>query len=147
MQCSKTAPARALAGRGAAAAAPNTPAALAALGPPQPGPCRHSSSRVLLSSGQMGCLSGRPSPAARSSPAAAPRQAHAGDSPLVLPEKKELRLVTPKYCESIYQTRRRPTRTIEVRRGRGAGQQGSRAGAGAGSGARVSGAAPADAQD
>lgn len=33
----------------------------------------------------------------------------------MLPEKKELRLVTPKYCESIYQTRRRPTRTIEVR--------------------------------
>jgi hypothetical protein len=31
-----------------------------------------------------------------------------------MPEKKELKLLTPKYCEHIYQTRRRPTRTINV---------------------------------
>lgn len=29
--------------------------------------------------------------------------------------KKELKLVTPKYCESVTQTKRRPTRTIMVR--------------------------------
>lgn len=29
--------------------------------------------------------------------------------------EKELWLPTPHYCESIYQTRRRPTRTIHVR--------------------------------
>jgi hypothetical protein len=30
---------------------------------------------------------------------------------LVIPSKE---LVTPKYCESIHQTKRRPTRTINV---------------------------------
>lgn len=34
---------------------------------------------------------------------------------MIVTEKKELRLPTPKYCESIHQTRRRPTRTIDVR--------------------------------
>lgn len=36
---------------------------------------------------------------------------------MIVTEKKELRLPTPKYCESIHQTRRRPTRTIDVRGG------------------------------
>lgn len=31
---------------------------------------------------------------------------------LIIPDKE---LVIPKYCESIYQTRRRPTRTVTVR--------------------------------
>lgn len=43
-------------------------------------------------------------------------------------------LVIPKYCESIYQTRRRPTRTVMVRRWRaafaGMGSAGRAAGAG-----------------
>lgn len=34
---------------------------------------------------------------------------------MIVTQKKELRLLTPKYCESIHQTRRRPTRTIDVR--------------------------------
>lgn len=36
---------------------------------------------------------------------------------MIVTEKKELRLVTPKYCESIHQTKRRPTRTVDVRSG------------------------------
>ncbi|KAK9828634.1 hypothetical protein WJX72_001221 [[Myrmecia] bisecta] len=38
--------------------------------------------------------------------------ATATDGPLIMPEKKEL--VLPIYCESIYQSRRRPTRTINI---------------------------------
>jgi hypothetical protein len=33
----------------------------------------------------------------------------------VLPEKQLVIPATPMYCESIYETRRRPTRTINVR--------------------------------
>jgi (E)-4-hydroxy-3-methylbut-2-enyl-diphosphate synthase len=33
---------------------------------------------------------------------------------MIVTEKKELRLPTPKYCESIHQTRRRPTRTVDI---------------------------------
>ena len=56
-------------------------------------------------------------------------QAH-NEGPLIVTEKKELRLPTPKYCESIHQTRRRPTRTVDVRgggqlRGRGAAPHGA----------------------
>ena len=36
-------------------------------------------------------------------------------APMIVTQKKELRLLTPKYCESISQTRRRPTRTVDVR--------------------------------
>lgn len=39
----------------------------------------------------------------------------AGEGPMIVTQKKELRLLTPKYCESISQTRRRPTRTVDVR--------------------------------
>jgi hypothetical protein len=39
-------------------------------------------------------------------------QAILAEGPIVLPQEKKL--VLPKYCESIYQTRRRPTRTIHV---------------------------------
>lgn len=114
MQCSKTAPARALAGRGA----PLLPTPrlrlllLARLSP-----------AAAATAAAAGCscqvvkwvarAAARPQPP-EAAPPLIPCQAHAGDSPLVLPEKKELRLVTPKYCESIHQTRRRPTRTIEV---------------------------------
>jgi len=41
------------------------------------------------------------------------RQAVATDGPLVMPEKKQV--VMPMYCESVYQSIRRPTRTIHVR--------------------------------
>ncbi len=37
---------------------------------------------------------------------------------MIVTQKKELRLLTPKYCESIHQTKRRPTRTVEVQPGR-----------------------------
>ncbi len=40
-------------------------------------------------------------------------QAVATDGPLVMPEKKHV--IMPKYCESVYQSIRRPTRTIHVR--------------------------------
>ena len=40
--------------------------------------------------------------------------AQAGEGPLILPSGEVL-VPTPKYCESIYQTRRRPTRTVHVR--------------------------------
>lgn len=53
-------------------------------------------------------------------PPAAGVQAH-NEGPMIVTEKKELRLPTPKYCESIHQTRRRPTRTIDVRLGGGQG--------------------------
>jgi hypothetical protein len=33
---------------------------------------------------------------------------------MIVTQKKELRLLTPKYCESIHQTKRRPTRTVEI---------------------------------
>jgi (E)-4-hydroxy-3-methylbut-2-enyl-diphosphate synthase len=39
--------------------------------------------------------------------------AHA-EEPLVVPARAQLYIPTPKYSESIYQTRRRPTRTIQV---------------------------------
>ena len=39
-------------------------------------------------------------------------QAILAEGPIVLPQEKKL--VLPKYCESIYQTIRRPTRTIHV---------------------------------
>ena len=35
------------------------------------------------------------------------------EGPLVMPEEKKLKLPT-KYCESIHQTIRRPTRTIQI---------------------------------
>lgn len=38
----------------------------------------------------------------------------AGEGPMIVTQKKE-RLLTPKYCESINQSKRRPTRTVEVR--------------------------------
>ena len=41
------------------------------------------------------------------------QQAIVAEGPLVLPQEKKLLL--PKYCESVYQTIRRPTRTIHVR--------------------------------
>ena len=40
-------------------------------------------------------------------------QAHAEGSTIAVP-KRELQLPTPKYCESIYQSTRRPTRTVWV---------------------------------
>ena len=40
-------------------------------------------------------------------------QAVVAEGPLVMPEEKKLKLPT-KYCESIYQTIRRPTRTIQI---------------------------------
>ncbi|KAL4448645.1 hypothetical protein ABPG75_005864 [Micractinium tetrahymenae] len=42
------------------------------------------------------------------------RAAVAGEGPMIITQKKELRLLTPKYCESINQTKRRPTRTVEI---------------------------------
>jgi hypothetical protein len=36
------------------------------------------------------------------------------EGPMIVTQKKELKLLTPKYCESIHQTRRRPTRTVDV---------------------------------
>jgi hypothetical protein len=38
----------------------------------------------------------------------------ANEGPMIVTQKKELRLLTPKYCESTHQTKRRPTRTIDV---------------------------------
>ncbi len=38
-----------------------------------------------------------------------------GESPIIMTQKKELSLVTPKYCESIHETRRRKTCTVTVR--------------------------------
>ncbi len=60
----------------------------------------------------------RPSAASLRRPAVLPLllQAH-NEGPMIVTEKKELRLPTPKYCESIHQTRRRPTRTVDVRGG------------------------------
>lgn len=40
-------------------------------------------------------------------------QAVVAEGPLVMPEEKKLKLPT-KYCESIHQTIRRPTRTIHI---------------------------------
>jgi hypothetical protein len=40
-----------------------------------------------------------------------PINAQAAAAELVVPSKQ---LVTPKYCESIHQTKRRPTRTVHV---------------------------------
>lgn len=40
-------------------------------------------------------------------------QAVVAEGPLVMPEEKKLKVPT-KYCESIYQTIRRPTRTIQI---------------------------------
>lgn len=40
-----------------------------------------------------------------------PQNAQAAAAELVIPSKE---LLTPKYCESIHQTKRRPTRTINV---------------------------------
>ena len=40
-------------------------------------------------------------------------QAVVAEGPLVMPEEKKLKLPT-KYCESIYQTIRRPTRSIQI---------------------------------
>ena len=34
---------------------------------------------------------------------------------MIVTQTKELRRLTPKYCESIHQPTRRPTRTVEVR--------------------------------
>jgi hypothetical protein len=45
-------------------------------------------------------------------------QATANGSALVIPSKE---LLTPKYCEEVFQTRRRPTRTINVSAGGRAG--------------------------
>lgn len=50
----------------------------------------------------------------RATPSLFHLQAHA-EGPMIVTEKKELRLPTPKYCESVTQTRRRPTRTVDVR--------------------------------
>ena len=40
-------------------------------------------------------------------------QAVVAEGPLVMPEEKKLKLPT-KYCESVHQTIRRPTRTIHI---------------------------------
>ena len=55
---------------------------------------------TLLSACQVSCLVGT-------------LQAVATEGPLVMPEKKQVAL--PKYCESVYHSVRRPTRTINVR--------------------------------
>ena len=39
-------------------------------------------------------------------------QAILAEGTIIMPQEKKLEL--PKYCESIYQTRRRPTRTIHI---------------------------------
>ncbi|KAI3426108.1 hypothetical protein D9Q98_008487 [Chlorella vulgaris] len=42
------------------------------------------------------------------------RAAAETEGPMIVTQKKELKLLTPKYCESIHQTRRRPTRTVDI---------------------------------
>ena len=56
------------------------------------------------------------SPTSRLSSGFCMQAAVAGNGPIIVTEKELMLPGTPKYCESINQTRRRPTRTINVSR-------------------------------
>ncbi|KAL4857829.1 4-hydroxy-3-methylbut-2-en-1-yl diphosphate synthase (ferredoxin) [Chlorella vulgaris] len=71
----------------------------------------HSSSSVFQRGEPLLQRRGRPMLGARQAPV---RAAAETEGPMIVTQKKELKLLTPKYCESIHQTRRRPTRTVDI---------------------------------